>query len=153
MTPLVRWNPTNRTRSLRTMQTDMDRLIESFFETPKVTSASHANLALDVVETETSYLISAALPGLKAEEIDMTVEDGVLTISGELKSNFDFSGDSEDEKVTFHLRERFYGGFSRKLRLPKDVDTDEISASHEDGVLTITLAKSEAAQPKKIIIS
>lgn len=151
MTTLVRWNPT---RNIRRMHTDMDRLIESFFETPKVRHTANWNLALDVVETGEGYMISAAVPGIKSEDIDITVEDGVLSISGETKNSFESSSDDAEDTPSpkFHLRERFYGRFNRKLRLPKDVDADAISASQEDGILTITLGKSEASQPKKIAV-
>ncbi|MFK7805595.1 MAG: Hsp20/alpha crystallin family protein [Anaerolineae bacterium] len=165
MTTLVRWNPT---RNIRKMQTDMDRLMESFFESPQVAQSTHSNLPLDVAETQDSYVISAAVPGLKSDDIDITVEDGVLTIAGEVKNSFETLGSAnpadasdpennedvqESTAVKFHLRERRYGNFARKLRLPKDVDTEKISASQEDGILTISLGKSEAAQPKKISIS
>jgi len=143
----------------------MDRLMESFFESPQVSQATVSNLPLDVAETQDSYVISAAVPGLKSDDIDITVEDGVLTITGETKNSFEqlASANPTDEEVTedsqkqsavkFHLRERRYGSFTRKLRLPKDVDAEAISASQEDGILTITLGKSEAAQPKKITIA
>lgn len=162
MTTLVRWNPT---RNIRRMQTDMDRLMESFFETPRVNQSTHSNLPLDVAETQTNYVVSAVVPGLKSDDIEITVEDGVLTIAGEVKNSFetlDSANPAENDgeeaaaerpSFKFHLRERRYGSFSRKLRLPKDVDTEAISASQEDGILTITLGKSEAAQPKKITIS
>lgn len=170
MNTLVRWNPA-RSRNVRRMQSDMDRLMESFFETPRVRHTHQSNLPLDVAETADSYLISAAVPGLKSEDIDITVEDGILSISGEFSSNFDSAGDDAEESaegsteqaestvdsvestVRFHIRERRYGSFARKLRLPKDVDADGIEAKQEDGILTITLAKSEAAQPKKITIA
>lgn len=159
MTTLVRWNPTRNGHSLRRMQNDMDRLIESFFETPKVAQTNHWNLPLDVAETEDSYVISAAVAGLKPEEIDITVEEGVLSISGEVKNSYAVnstegeSSEGAEVPVKFHLRERFYGSFNRKLRLPKDADSEAISATHEDGVLTINVSKSAAALPKKISIS
>ena len=152
MTTLVRWNPT---RNIRRMHTDMDRLIESFFETPRVGHTASRNIALDVVETDKGYTVSAAVPGIKSEEIDIVVEDGILTISGETKNSFEHSSDESEDTPSpkFHIRERFYGSFNRKIRLPKDVDADAISASQEDGVLTISLGKSEAAQPKKITVA
>ncbi len=166
MNTLVRWNParTGLNRNVRRMQSDMDRLMESFFETPQVRHTHQSNLPLDVAETTDSYLISAAVPGLKSEDINITVEDGILSISGEFSNSFDSSSDDAEgsdegsteqaeSTVRFHLRERRYGSFARKLRLPKDVDADGIEAKQEDGILTITLAKSEAAQPKKITIA
>lgn len=163
MTTLVRWNPTRnvRNRDMRRMHTDIDRLMESFFETPRVSTKNHSNLALDVAETANGYLISAAVPGIKSEDIDITVEDGILSISGEFSNSLDASdSDSADDgegsaasAVKFHIRERRYGTFTRKLRLPKDVDAEAIEAKQEDGILTISLAKTEAAQPKKIAVA
>lgn len=153
MTTLVRWNPN---RSIRRMHSDIDRLMESFFETPRVSPSNNFGLPLDVAESADRYTISAAVPGLKSEDIDITVEDGVLSISGEFSSSFDNSsedGEDSDAGVKFHIRERRYGSFSRKLRLPKDVDAEAIEAKQADGILTINLAKSEAAQPKKITVA
>ncbi|MEM9777136.1 MAG: Hsp20/alpha crystallin family protein [Chloroflexota bacterium] len=151
MTTLVRWNPN---RSIRRMQTDMDRLMESFFESPRATPSSNWGLALDVVETNSEYAVSAVIAGLKREDIDITIEDGILSVAGEFKNEFEKTSDEDDDNsVRYHLRERRYGSFSRKLRLPKDVDVEAISAKHEDGILSITLPKSEAAQPKKISVS
>lgn len=154
MTTLVRWKPN---RHMHKMHTDMDRLIESFFETPQLRHTASRNIALDVVETESGYTISAAVPGIKSDEIDIVVEDGILTISGEMKNSFEQASEETDAEngpaPKFHLRERFYGSFSRKLRLPKDVDIDAISAAQEDGILTVQLAKSAAAQPKKISVA
>ena len=137
------------------MHTDMDRLIESFFETPKVRHTSNRNIALDVVEDDKGYTVSAAVPGMKSDDIDIVVEDGILTISGETKSSFERKSDDSEDSTSpkFHIRERFYGSFNRKIRLPKDVDADAITAAQEDGILTISLGKSEAAQPKKITVA
>ncbi len=162
MTTLVRWNPARNTlnRNVRRMHTDIDRLMESFFETPRVSTNNQSTLALDVAETADGYLISAAVPGIKSEDIDITVEDGILSISGEFNNSFDTSDsdsaedgeESTESAVKYHIRERRYGSFTRKLRLPKDVDAEAIEAKQEDGILTISLAKSEAAQPKKITV-
>ncbi|MEM8856712.1 MAG: Hsp20/alpha crystallin family protein [Chloroflexota bacterium] len=151
MTTLVRWNPN---RSIRRMHTDIDRLMESFFETPRATPSKNWGLALDVVETDNEYAVSAVVAGLKRDDIEITIEEGVLAISGEFINEFEKTDDNEDDNsVRYHLRERRYGSFSRKLRLPKDVDVEAISAKQEDGILNITLPKSEAAQPKKITVS
>ena len=153
MTTLVRWNPN---RSIRKMHSDMDRLMESFFETPRVSVSNNFGLPLDVAETADGYVVSAAVPGLKSDDINITVEDGILSISGEFSNGFESTsedGEAETSSVKYHIRERRYGSFSRRLRLPKDVDADGIDAKQEDGILTINLAKSEAAQPKKIAVA
>ncbi len=155
MTTLVRWNPT---RNMRRMHSDIDRLMESFFETPRVSGSKSTTggLPVDVAESADSYVISAPVPGLKSEDIDITVEDGVLSISGAFNHSYgstENADETETAAVKLHIQERRYGSFARKLRLPKDVDGEGIEAKQEDGILTITLPKSEAAQPKKITVS
>ena len=156
MTTLVRWNPN---RSIRRMHTDIDRLMESFFDTPRVAPPTSWGVPMDVVELDDEYTIIATVPGLKKEDISTSIEEGVLSISGEVRSGFDSAEDGEgdgaenDPVVKYHLRERRFGSFNRKLRLPKDVDVDQIAATQEDGILTISLPKAEAAKPKQITIS
>ena len=86
----------------------------------------------------------AELPGLSKDEIDITLEDGVLTISGEKKN------EHAEEKNGYHLRERGYGKFSRSFRLPTEVNPDKVGAHLKDGLLTLTLDKAEQVKPKKI---
>lgn len=148
MNKVVRLNPV---RDLLNMRSEMDRVMESFFNQPDDHQAATSwGIALDVVENEGGYEISAAVPGLKPDEIDVTINDGVLTIQAETSLERDET--SEDQPVRVHIRERRYGQFTRSLRLPTDVDFDKIEANHENGVLTLTLPKSEAAKPRKIEI-
>ena len=103
--------------------------------------------ALDVQENKDSFTIQVELPGLKREDIEVSLEDGALTISGERKT------ETPAEGTEVHRQERFYGKFSRVLTLPTTVSADKVKAQYKDGILTVTLAKAEEAKPKQIIVS
>ena len=102
------------------------------------------NPALDVYQDKDTVTVHAELPGMKKEEIQVALQDGVLTISGERKS----SRNRNDTRV--HCTERFEGSFQRSISLPAEVKADQVAAQYKDGVLTITLPKAEAAKPKQI---
>jgi HSP20 family protein len=112
------------------------------------TEAASMSIRLDVKEDEKTYTVTADLPGLAENEVDVTFEDGVLTIRGEKKIARD------DKKGTWHLVERSYGSFARQLSLPVGVKADAIEAKFDKGVLTITLPKETEPQKsaKKIQI-
>lgn len=99
---------------------------------------------VSIAETEQGYEFSLDLPGVAAADVELNVHDGKLSISGERKHE-----ESTEEK-TWHRVERFHGAFERVFTLPKNVDVEAIEAHHTDGVLTITIPKSEAAKPRKI---
>jgi len=98
----------------------------------------------DIVETDNEYTIKADLPEVKKDDIDIRVENGILTLSGERR----VEKSTDDEKQ--HRRETFYGRFARSFSLPDDVDTVKISAECREGVLKVHLPKSEAKKPKSI---
>jgi HSP20 family protein len=102
--------------------------------------------ALDVAEEEGAYIVKASLPGVKPEEVEITVADNRLTLKGEVKA------DKEVKEENYHLRERHYGSFMRAMTLPTGVDTEKMEAVHENGVLTLRLPKSETVKPKKIAV-
>ncbi|ABW68326.1 Hsp20/alpha crystallin family protein [Desulfosudis oleivorans] len=103
--------------------------------------------AIDVSETEAAYLVKAELPGLDKEAIDISINDGVLTVSGEKKM------ETREEKENYILTESRCGSFSRSFTLPADASTDNVDATFTNGVLTISVPKSEAARPRKIKVS
>ncbi len=103
-------------------------------------------LALDVIETEDSFIVKASLPGINPEELDITFTDNVLTIKGEIKQEQDI------EEGKYHLRERRYGLFQRSIALPVPVNADKIEATYKDGVLTLSIPKVEEIKPKKISV-
>ena len=106
--------------------------------------------ALDVVEKQDAYLVYAELPGVDQSQIELSFEQNVLTIRGTKSSTFDPSKDGE---VRVYAAERATGAFERAVRLPEFVDGDRISAEHRNGVLTVTIPKAQAAQPRRIEIS
>lgn len=98
----------------------------------------------DVKETEDAYVISADLPGVKEEELELVAEDSLLTIKGSRND------EERKEGESYYICERHYGAFSRSFRIPEGIDPDNVEAGLKDGVLTVSLPKPEAAKPKKI---
>jgi HSP20 family protein len=124
---------------LANLQDELDHL----FESPLRAWAP----ALDVREDADNFVIRAELPGLKREEIEVSLHDGTLVISGER------TVEKLEEGVEFHRQERQYGKFQRALTLNSPVAADKIKAQYKDGLLTVTLPKTEEAKPKQIDIS
>ena len=130
---------------------DFDNIVNGFFRPHRLVSKHGENtlpLAIDVVEKETSYEIHAELPGINKDDLNVTLEDGVLTIAAETSTE---NVEEKDGKVL--RRERRYGKFSRSLKVGKDVDENNIQANYKDGILKLILAKAEQIQPKKITIN
>jgi HSP20 family protein len=100
--------------------------------------------ALDISERKDAYLVTVELPGVEAEDLDITLEDGLLTIQGERQ----FAHDSSEQQ--FHRVERRYGAFRRSITLPAQVQAEQIEASFDNGVLQIVVPKMEEAKPKRI---
>ena len=142
MTKLVRWNPV---REMAAMQSAMDRLFDETWRGARPTVAGNA-LALDVYETDKAYTVLTALPGVNPDQINISYQDDVLTISGEVEQpKF-----NEGENTRVLVFERSYGKFSRSIRLAQDIDADNVQADYENGVLTLTLPKAPEAQPRLI---
>jgi HSP20 family protein len=144
---LVRWEPV---RELGTIQSEMNRLFNSFFDTP--THSSGAPLrryipAMDLVDTGEAFVLKADLPGLSESDVSIEVEDNVLTISGERKS------EHEDRKGGYYRVERSYGSFRRALTLPEGVDPEAVKATFDKGVLEVTVPKPEQQAPRKVQIT
>ena len=104
--------------------------------------------AVDVAETDTAYQVKAELPGIRKEDLDVTVDDGVLTIKAEHNDN-----QEQTENGQLIRQERSYGKFVRSLRLGATVDEETITAEYRDGVLHITLPKAKEVQPRKVEVS
>jgi HSP20 family protein len=100
--------------------------------------------AIDVVERDGTLVIKAEVPGCKPEDIDISINDGVLSISGEKKQ------EEETDENGFHHYERSYGSFTRSIRLPENVDLSSIQAACTEGVLSVTMTKTEEEKPLKI---
>ena len=149
MTTLVRFNPA---RELTTVRRDMDKLFNAFFNAPTPATKNSWGIALDVTEDKEAFNIIASVPGFTSDDIEITVDDGLLKLAGEIKVEHDENSE-EEAKVRYHLRERRTGRFSRTLRLPKDINVDAISATQENGILTLRLPKTPEVQPKRIAIN
>lgn len=104
------------------------------------------NPALDVYEDKDNVIVKAELPGMKKEDIDVSIQDGVLSISGERKS------EEKIQDAETYRSERFVGRFHRSVTLPSQVKADEVKAHYQDGILTITLPKAEEAKRKQIAV-
>lgn len=139
---LTRWDPF---RELVSMRRAMDRLMENSVSDER-DGTLEWGLALDVVEDENEYVVKASLPGVKADDLDITFNKGMLTIRGEIKD------ESETTKGQYHLRERRYGAFSRSISLPSSVKAEDIQADYHDGVLALKMPKTEEVKPKRIAI-
>ncbi len=146
------WKPVTELtpfREFERMRRDMDRLWDSFFEVaPRRRGEERGEWlpSLDVSETKNELVVKAEVPGMDAKDIDISLSDGVLTIKGEKKQ------EKEEKEADYHLVERSYGAFTRSIQLPKEVQGDKIHASYKDGILRVTLPKSEEAKKKDIKI-
>ena len=125
-------------------------IFNGFFRPPSThRSVRKARIpAVDVAETNTAYQVKAELPGIRKEDLDVTVDDGVLTIKAEHNGN-----QEQTENGQLIRQERSYGKFVRSLRLGANVDEATITAEYRDGVLHITLPKAKEVQPRKVEVS
>ncbi len=139
MTKVVRWTPLNPVNLFN----EFDRL----FERPSTQSASEWSIALDVAENEDVYMVKATVPGINPDDMEIVLEDNVLTLKGEILR------DEETEDVKFHVRERRFGSFSRSIRFPVAVDADAVEATYSNGVLSLNIPKAEAVKPKRITVN
>ncbi|MGB7874479.1 MAG: Hsp20/alpha crystallin family protein [Anaerolineales bacterium] len=143
MSNLTRWEPMREMMSLRDA---MDRLFDDAFTRPISVSGVSGMPAIDMYQTNDDVVVKATLPGLKAEEVDITVTGETLTLRGEFKH------EDEQKETSYHIREQRYGSFERSILLPTDVKADKAVADFENGVLTITMPIAEEVKPKSIMI-
>jgi HSP20 family protein len=151
---LVRWDPFGSIRrrgdvfnDLSGIQQEMNRLFDEFFGERRQELAEGTWLpAVDVSETGEEIVVRAELPGLSKDDIELNIQDNVLTLKGEKKQ------EKKEEKENYHRVERSYGSFSRSFTLPAGVDPENVQATFKDGVLVIALPKVEEAKQKKIEI-
>jgi len=144
MASLVRWEPF---RDLISLREAMDRLFEESFIRPRVgwlAPLGAGALAVDMYETDQDVVIKSSMPGVKAEDLDITITGDTLTIKGETKT------EEKVEKANYIRQERRYGAFCRSLTLPTTIVAEKAKAEFENGVLTLTLPKAEEVKPKTI---
>jgi len=147
MANLVRWDPVRDMVSLREA---MDRLFEESFVRPRgwlAPSEGVTRLALDVFEGADDLTVQASIPGVKPEDIDISIAGDQLTIMGRI------SEEREEKEGNYHLRERRYGALERSITLPTQINADKAKAEFNDGVLTLTIPKVEEVKPKSIKIT
>lgn len=145
MSNIIRWNPF---REMAEMQRQMDRVFDDFWRGDWPRSSRWTGWdtpALDIHETDKTYTVEVPLPGVKPEDIQVKMQNGVLTVSGEIQEP---KREDDGEKVV--VRERYYGKFSRSVSLPQSVDEEKVEATYENGVLVLTLPKIPEAQPRLI---
>jgi HSP20 family protein len=148
MANITRFDPLGEIVSLRSA---MDRLFEDSFVNPTtwrtLANGTAITPELDVHETEDELVVTAALPGLRAEDVELTITGQNLTMRGEFKAN------EEVKREQYLYRERRYGAFHRSLQLPVRVEGEKASATFVDGILTLRIPKADEVKPRQIRIS
>ena len=145
---IVRWEPL---RELNSLQSEMNRLFNTVFDTPSGTSNGNVLRrwmpAMDLVESGDHFVLRADLPGMSEDDVAIELEDGTLTVSGERKA------EHEGDKEGYHRVERSFGAFSRSLTLPQGIDAEAVTAKFDRGVLEVRIPKPEARKPRRVAIS
>jgi HSP20 family protein len=142
---LVRWNPWS---DVFTLQNQMDQLFQSTMPQPESRNGGeHFSLPVDIRQSDEAFTIEASVPGFDPQKVEVTFEDGVLSIKGTYDDEHERSGDG------YVRRERRTGSVYRQIGLPAEVRADEISAAFYNGVLTVTVPRAAKAQPKRIPVS
>jgi HSP20 family protein len=150
---LTRWQRPqfwDTARQLSSLRDEIDRLFESplsWFENGSQPFSGGWVPAIDVYEDKDHVFVRAEVPGMKKDEIDISLHEGVLTLSGERKL------EKEYDKAQSHRVERFVGRFQRSITLPHPVEAKNVRATYKDGILAVTLPKAEEAKPKQISVS
>jgi HSP20 family protein len=143
---LIRWEPV---REISSIQNEVNRLFNSFFDAPVGASQGSARRwfpAMDLSEVDDHYVLRADLPGLSEDDVKIELEDNVLTVSGERKS------EHEERREGYHRVERASGSFARSLTLPEGVDPDTIEARFDRGVLEVRIPKPAERKPHRVSI-
>lgn len=148
MSNMAPWEPYREMMSLRDA---MNRLFEESVLRPgflAATETSSAGAPVDIYETEDSVVLKATVPGVRPEDIDVTISGDVLTIKGEFKPE-----EPTEKQRNFIRQERRFGSFCRQLTLPTAIDSNRVSATFENGILTLEMPKREEVKPKSVKIT
>ncbi len=140
----------SKSESIRTRDSIFDDLFNELYSLQtSFLSKSGMDLSprIDISKTDNEYKIEAELPGVQQKEIDVKIDNNILTIKGKKEDI------KEEKEKNYHLRERYYGAFQRSISLPNNIEPEKIKASFENGVLNISVPKSDKRTPKKIEIS
>ncbi len=155
---LIKRNPTKEVsrwdreypafRGLQSLQYDVNRIFDDFFRGDLLTGDSFFSRdwspAVDIVEQNDAYILKAELPGMEKDDVKITLENNLLTIRGEKKNEL------EKKEGNYHRIERSYGSFERSFTIPGTIQPNNIDAHYANGILTLTLPKSEEAKPRTI---
>ncbi len=136
-------------RNLFQFHNEMGQMFNDLFASPNEPTdetENRWNPSVDIAETDNGFEVRAELPGVKQEDVNVSVRDNVLTLRGEKRQ------EETDEGKDYRRVERHYGSFQRAFTLPPNVDADAITAAYRDGVLTLIVPKAEEAKPKEIPI-
>ncbi len=144
MSNLTRWTPM---RNLVSMSEAMNRLFDDAFVMPRDSGLGVTSPKVDIVENEDNVVVKAEMPGFNAENVDCRIEGNTLMLHGEYKQ------ENDKQEGQYHMRERRQGSFTRSIPLPTEINADKANAEFENGILTLTLPKNEAAKPKRISIN
>ncbi len=139
---ILKWDPF---KELQALQDRIDKLFEESLRGRELAATSWTP-AVDIYETDDAIVLEAELPGMNEKDIEVKVEDNVLTIRGERKF------EEERKEENYYRMERFYGAFQRSFTLPPNIETDKIKAEYKKGILKVTMPKKEQAKPKQIKI-
>jgi len=147
MSNMRRWDPFGEMMTLRDA---MNQLFEDSMVSPSRSGTSGNTLAmpLNIRETEDGFQVEAVVPGLQPDDLNITIHDNVLTISGETRQE----QKNEGKQGNWHVMERRYGRFSRSVSLPTTVKADDVQASLENGILHLEIPKAEQVRPRKIAV-
>lgn len=144
MTDLTRWEPF---REMRRLHDTLDRIFErTLLGTPFFDEFTGARVPIDLYETDDNVIVKAATPGLKPEDLNISITGDTVNIRGEVTE------EHEEDTVKYYLLERLYSSFNRSIALPTSVNGDKAKAEFENGILTLTIPKTEEAKPKTIIV-
>jgi HSP20 family protein len=131
---------------MMTLREAMDRLFDDAFTRPLTLDGRSGTPAIDMYQTDDDVVIKAAIPGFKADDVQINVTGDMLSLRGEMRQ------EAETQEKAWQMREQRYGSFERSIMLPTQVTADKARAEFEDGILTITLPKAEESRPKTITV-
>lgn len=143
MSNLIRWEPM---REMMTLREAMDRLFDDSFTRPISSINNWGMPAIDLYQTDKNVMVKASLPGFKADDVQISITGDVLTLKGEFKQA------EEVKDAAYLMKEQRFGSFERRVTLPAEVQADKAKADFENGILTITMPKTEEVIPKTITV-
>lgn len=143
MANIIRWDPMREMMGMRDL---MDRAFDDFFSRSSISSEGYGVLNVDMIQTDDDVIVKASIPGVKPDDINISVTGDTLTIRGDVKE------DEEVKNANYHIHELRMGSFARSILLPGPVVADKAKAEFENGILKLSLPKAEEIKPKTITV-